>query len=91
MVMLDIGVKVATLPVIALGVGYGLYVLAVLLARLRAGMSLQDAYAGTIRFTGRVVMLTGFTLAIATGIWTFSPIKFQASNRNLYPPSRKEK
>jgi len=82
MVMLDIGVKVATLPVIALGVGigvdYGLYVLAVLLARLRAGMSLQDAYAGTMRFTGRVVMLTGFTLAIATGIWVFSPIKFQA-------------
>ena len=23
-------------------------------------------------------MLTGFTLAIATGIWVFSPIKFQA-------------
>ncbi|MBW8828480.1 MAG: MMPL family transporter [Burkholderiales bacterium] len=82
MVMLDIGLKVATLPVIALGVGigldYGLYVLAVLLARLRAGISMQDAYAGTMRFTGRVVLLTGFTLAIATGIWVFSPIKFQA-------------
>ncbi len=82
MVMLGIGVKVATLPVIALGVGigvdYGLYVLAVMLTRLRAGMSLQDAYAGTMLFTGKVVMLTGITLAIATGIWAFSPIKFQA-------------
>ncbi|WP_334190396.1 efflux RND transporter permease subunit [Noviherbaspirillum sp.] len=82
MVMLGIGVKVATLPVIALGAGigvdYGLYVLAVLLARLRAGMSLRNAYAGTILFTGRVVMLTGVMLAIATGIWVFSPIKFHA-------------
>lgn len=29
-------------------------------------------------FTWKVVMLTGLTLAIATGIWAFSPIKFQA-------------
>lgn len=82
MVVLGIGVKVATLPVIALGAGigvdYGLYVLAVLLTRLRAGMRLQDAYAGTMSFTGKVVLLTGVTLAIATGIWSFSPIKFQA-------------
>lgn len=82
MVMLDIGVKVATLPVIALGAGigvdYGLYVLAVLLTRLRSRMSLQDAYVATMHFTGKVVLLTGLTLAIATGIWAFSPIKFQA-------------
>ncbi len=82
MVMLGIGVKVATLPVIALGVGigvdYALYVLAVMLARLRAGMSLADAYYKTMLFTGRVVVLTGVTLAIAVGTWAFSPIKFQA-------------
>lgn len=82
MVALGIGVKVATLPVIALGAGigvdYSLYVLAVLLTRLRAGMSLPDAYYATVHFTGRVAMLTGITLAIATGIWVFSPIKFQA-------------
>lgn len=82
MVMLGIGVKVATLPVIALGVGigvdYALYVLAVMLARLRAGMSLADEYYKTMLFTGRVVVLTGVTLAIAVGTWAFSPIKFQA-------------
>ena len=82
MVMLGIGVKVATLPVIALGVGigvdYALYVLTVMLARLRAGMSLSDAYYKAVLFTGKVVVLTGITLAIAVGTWAFSPIKFQA-------------
>jgi uncharacterized protein len=82
MVALNIGVKVATLPVIALGAGigvdYGLYVLTVLLARLRMGMQLADAYDRTMLFTGRVVLLTGMALAIATGTWIFSPIKFQA-------------
>ncbi len=82
MVGLGMGVKVATLPVIALGVGigvdYALYVLSVTLARLRAGASLADAYAHALQFTGRVVMLTGVTLALAVGTWAFSPIKFQA-------------
>jgi len=82
MVALNMGVKVATLPVIALGVGigvdYALYVLSVMLARLRAGESLSAAYHHALQFTGRVVMLTGITLALAVGTWAFSPIKFQA-------------
>ncbi len=82
MVFLDIGVKVATLPVIALGVGigvdYALYVLTVTLARLREGMSLSQAYYKALLFTGKVVVLTGITLGIAVVTWAFSPIKFQA-------------
>jgi hypothetical protein len=82
MVGLGMGVKVATLPVIALGVGigvdYALYVLSITLARLREGASLSDAYHHALQFTGRVVMLTGITLALAVGTWAFSPIKFQA-------------
>jgi uncharacterized protein len=83
MVWLGMGVKVATLPVIALGVGigvdYALYILSVMLVALRAGAtSLQDAYRKALNFTGRVVVLTGFTLAIGVITWTLSPIKFQA-------------
>ncbi|MFG6429554.1 efflux RND transporter permease subunit [Roseateles sp. LYH14W] len=82
MVMLGMGVKVATLPVIALGVGigvdYALYVLAVMLQRLRAGDNVDQAYRAALRFTGRVVLLTGLTLALAVSTWFFSPIKFQA-------------
>jgi hypothetical protein len=82
MVKLGIGVKVATLPVIALGVGigvdYALYVLSVTLARLRAGESLSEAYYRALLFTGKIVVLTGVTLGLGVATWAFSPIKFQA-------------
>jgi predicted RND superfamily exporter protein len=82
MVALNIGVKVATLPVIALGVGigvdYALYVVSIMLARLRAGDDLSRAYYQSLLFTGKVVMLTGITLAVGVATWAFSPIKFQA-------------
>lgn len=82
MVALGMGVKVATLPVIALGVGigvdYALYILSVTLAQLRDGKSLSEAYHQSLLFTGKVVMLTGFTLAVGVITWVASPIKFQA-------------
>lgn len=82
MVLLGIGVKVATLPVIALGVGigvdYALYLLSVQLVQQRAGMSLREAYRSALQFTGKVVVLVGVTLAAGVITWAFSPIKFQA-------------
>ena len=82
MVALGMGVKVATLPVIALGVGigvdYALYILSVTMAQLRAGKSLSESYYRALLFTGKVVMLTGVTLAIGVITWVASPIKFQA-------------
>ena len=82
MVVLGIGVKVATLPVIALGVGigvdYALYLLSVQLAQQRAGLPLTDAYRNAVQFTGKVVALVGITLAAGVITWAWSPIKFQA-------------
>ena len=82
MVALGIGVKVATLPVIALGVGigvdYALYLLSVQLAQQRAGVPLGAAYKKAVQFTGKVVALVGVTLAAGVITWAFSPIKFQA-------------
>ena len=82
MVALNIGVKVSTLPVIALGVGigvdYALYVLTVTIAHLKQGESLSQAYYKSLLFTGKVVVLTGVTLGIAVATWALSPIKFQA-------------
>jgi len=82
MVCLGIGVKVATLPVIALGVGigvdYALYLVSVQLAQQREGASLALAYRRALQFTGRVVALVGVTLSAGVLTWAFSPIKFQA-------------
>ncbi len=77
-----IGVKVATLPVIALGVGvgvdYGIYIYSKLQTYLSKGHSLAEAYLETLQSTGKSVAFTGFTLAIGVVFWVFSPIKFQA-------------
>ena len=82
MVVLGIGVKVATLPVIALGVGigvdYALYLLSVQLTQQRSGLPLGQAYKNAVQFTGKVVGLVGITLAAGVVTWAFSPIKFQA-------------
>jgi uncharacterized protein len=82
MVLLGMGVKVATLPVIALGVGigvdYALYLLSVQLAMQRAGQPLAEAYRNAVAFTGKVVALVGVTLAAGVVTWAWSPIKFQA-------------
>ncbi|NBA96033.1 RND family transporter [Pseudomonas sp. R5(2019)] len=82
MVWLGIGVKVATLPVIALGVGigvdYALYLLCVQLVLQRRGVPLNQAYRQALGFTGKVVGLIGVTMAAGVVTWIWSPIKFQA-------------
>ncbi len=82
MTFLGIGVKVATLPVIALGVGigvdYGIYIYSRLESFLRAGLPLQEAYYQTLKSTGKAVLFTGLCLAIGVATWMFSAIKFQA-------------
>lgn len=82
MVELGLGVKVATLPVIALGVGigvdYGIYIYNRLETYLEKGLSFSDAYFETLRSTGMAIVLTAITLALGVLTWTFSSIKFQA-------------
>ncbi len=83
MAILEIGLKVSTLPVVALGVGigvdYGIYVF----SRLRTLLAerpgdLQGAFARTLQLTGSGVVFTGVTLAIGVATWIFAPLKFQA-------------
>ena len=82
MVWLNIGVKVATLPVIALGVGigvdYALYLLSIQLLMQRRGATLLEAYKSSLQFTGKVVAMVGMTMAAGVVTWAWSPIKFQA-------------
>ena len=82
MALLGIGIKVGTLPVIALGVGigvdYGIYIYSRLESYLNLGHSLKTAYIETLQSTGKAVLFTGVTLAIGVATWIFSPIKFQA-------------
>ncbi|MBZ2188071.1 MMPL family transporter [Alcanivorax sp. JB21] len=82
MTWMGIGVKVATLPVIALGVGigvdYGIYIYNRLASYLKQGLPLEEAYAETLKTTGKAVAFTGLALAVGVVFWVFSSIKFQA-------------
>jgi predicted RND superfamily exporter protein len=81
MVAMGIGLKLSTLPVVALGVGipdFALYLLSVQLAHQRAGAPLAAAYRRALRFTGRVVALVSVTLAAGVVTWAWSPIQLQA-------------
>ncbi|MFW2439378.1 MAG: efflux RND transporter permease subunit [Arenicellales bacterium] len=81
MTILDIGLKVSTLPVVALGVGigvdYGIYIFSRLHEQLDEGKSLRDAYEVTLNMTGNAVLFTGLTLGIGVFTWIFSDLQFQ--------------
>ena len=82
MAMLEIGLKVSTLPVVALGVGigvdYGIYIYSRLRRFLAEGAALREAYEHTLRISGSGVLITGITLAVGVATWIFAPLKFQA-------------
>ncbi len=82
MTLLEIGLKVSTLPVVALGVGigvdYGIYIYSRMKGILAEGKSLPEAYHETLTVTGNGVLFTGITLAVGVATWIFSPLKFQA-------------
>ena len=82
MAIVGIGLKVTTLPMVALGAGigvdYGIYLFSRMQVFLRAGASVHDAYLQTLRTTGASILFTGATLAIGVASWVFSPLKFQA-------------
>jgi len=82
MALYGIGLKVNTLPVVALGVGigvdYGIYIYNRLDILLKAGYSLRDAYYRTLRLTGKAVIFTGLTLGMGVGTWAFSDLQLQA-------------
>ncbi|THD01969.1 transporter [Panacagrimonas perspica] len=81
MALLGIGLKVATLPVIALGVGvgvdYGIYLFERIQHDMRDGRNFQDAFYEAMRTRGTAAVFTAITMSVAVGTWTLSALKFQ--------------
>jgi uncharacterized protein len=82
MALVGIGLKVSTLPMVALGAGigvdYGIYLFSRMQEFLQRGLAVREAYERTLRVTGASIIFTGITLAIGVATWVFSPLKFQA-------------
>lgn len=82
MATLGIGLKVSTLPVIALGVGvgvdYGIYLYERLQHHRHQGHPLTQAFYEALRERGTAALFTAVTMGIGVGSWAFSALKFQA-------------
>jgi len=82
MAMLDIGLKVSTLPVLAIAVGigvdYGIYLYERMSYRFTHGDDLPQAFFQALRQRGTAVMFTAATMSVGVGTWMLSALKFQA-------------
>jgi predicted RND superfamily exporter protein len=82
MAVVGIGLKVNTLPMVALGAGigvdYGIYLWSRMQQFLNEGASVRESFEKTMRVTGASIIFTGITLALGVVTWVFSPLKFQA-------------
>jgi predicted RND superfamily exporter protein len=82
MTFVGIGLKISTLPMVALGAGigvdYGIYLYSRMQEFLHQGQSVEEAFRHTLRVTGNSIVFTGITLALGVVTWAFSPLKFQA-------------
>jgi predicted RND superfamily exporter protein len=83
MAVLGIGLKVPTLPVIALGVGvgvdYGIYLFERMQHELQDnGSTLREAFYEAMRQRGTAAVFTAVTMSIGVGSWAFADLKFQA-------------
>lgn len=82
MAIMGIGLKVNTLPVVALGVGvgvdYAIYIYSRMNEFLNMGDSLETAYYKSMRLTGKPVIFTGLTLGAGVCTWIFASLQFQA-------------
>jgi len=79
---LDIGLTVATLPVMVLatgiGVDYAFYIYNRLLIHLSRHESMKVALEGALREVGIATIFTAITLSVGVATWSFSDLKFQA-------------
>src|SRR5450830_1032047 len=84
---LDIGLTVATLPVMVLAVGigvdYAFYIYNRLQLHLSHGQPIVKALEHSILEVGTATIFTAITLAVGVATWSFSELKFQADMGKL--------
>jgi uncharacterized protein len=77
-----IGINLNTLPVVTVGVGfgidYGIYILSRIAEEIRLGKTTRDAVIASIASAGRAVTFTGLTMIGGVVLWVFSSIRFEA-------------
>lgn len=82
MAMVDIGLNINTLPVVALGIGlgvdYSFYIVDGIKEDLAKHGDVQHAMVASLHSAGRGVFVTAATLIVSVCLWIFSSLRFQA-------------
>jgi uncharacterized protein len=82
MATMGIGVNINTLPLVTVGVGfgidYGLYIMSRIIEEIRASGNLEDAIRVALCTSGKAVSFTAVCMVAGTALWTLSEIRFNA-------------
>ncbi len=82
MAVWGIGVNVNTLPLVTVGVGfgidYGLYILSRIIEEIRVNGDLELSVREALVTSGKAVSFTAVAMVGSTALWTFSNIRFNA-------------
>jgi hypothetical protein len=77
-----IGVNIHTLPLVTVGVGfgidYGLYIVSRVIEEIRIRGNLEDSVREALVTSGKAVTFTAVTMIISTAFWISSHIRFNA-------------
>ncbi len=78
----DIGININTLPVVTVGVGFGIdyaiYIVSRIIEELALGRELQQATYNALVTSGKAVAFTALTLVASVLFWYWSSIRFDA-------------
>jgi uncharacterized protein len=82
MAMNNIGVNIHTLPLVTVGLGfgidYGLYIVSRTIEEIRVRGDLEDSVREALETSGKAVTFTAVTMIISTAFWISSNIRFNA-------------
>jgi predicted RND superfamily exporter protein len=82
MAVFEIGINVNTLPLVTVGVGFGidwgLYILSRIIEEIRVNGDLDLSIREALVTSGKAVSFTAVAMVMSTALWTFSNIRFNA-------------
>ena len=82
MAVWGIGINVNTLPLVTVGVGfgidYGLYIMSRIIEEIRVNGDLELSIREALVTSGKAVSFTAVAMVASTALWSFSNIRFNA-------------
>jgi predicted RND superfamily exporter protein len=82
MAIQGIGINIATLPVVTVGVGfgidYGLYIVSRIIEEFQKSGDMDFSVREAVSTSGKAVTFTAVTMVLGTLVWWFSSIRFDA-------------